>query len=208
MKNIKLYLFSMATIGILFISSGCDSDSEDEPKIQTFLEKYDGVLWEDRTGDYDYYFMFRNDLSNLILEWDETNNYGPVCFEYYEVFKDYRNDDFEEDYIYEVEILENLNNQLKTVVTMTEFWEGEVEDIWNIESTIEVINDKLIVTQKSTLVFDRDYPEDVGEFYEDNDIYFKSTIDINDLNICSENKNSPDKSRSLQFRRYLFSNDS
>ena len=69
----KLFLLSAL---LIFACSSDESDSNDN---QTFLEKYDGIIWEDvgRTSMYNegVFTRFNNDSSNWYTEYDNDTNF-------------------------------------------------------------------------------------------------------------------------------------
>ena len=72
MKKLILLLF----IPLVF---ACSSDDEDNNSNETFLEKYDGVVWE-INEDTTVYLRFNNDTLNWLTsyEFNEVNEYE--CF--------------------------------------------------------------------------------------------------------------------------------
>ena len=80
----KLLLLSAL---LIFACSSDDSSNNNDNSNQTFLEKYDGIIWENISVSFEDFLRFNNDLSNWFTvygpESDETcGNFGDLIDQY------------------------------------------------------------------------------------------------------------------------------
>ena len=153
-KHKFLYLFILLGLTISFNSCSDDED-DDEPKDQTFLEKYDGTKWVHKIGNTSYYKIINNNLNNL---WEFYHNEMDGCYRYSSQFED------GETY----EIIENLENKLVYIYryNSTDY----------ITVTLTVLNDRL--SQTILEVEDGVTESDDPWFYD------KTSVNIGELDLC------------------------
>ena len=82
----KLLLISAL---LIFACSSDDSSDNDDNSNQTFLEKYDGIIWED-IGNEDWGFhRFNNDLSNWYTIYDSSTWADVTCSNFGDLIDQY-----------------------------------------------------------------------------------------------------------------------
>ena len=72
----KLLLLSAL---LIFACSSDDSSNNEDNSNQTFLEKYDGIIWENEFVAYWVFLRFNNDLSNWYTTYDPSSSADVVC---------------------------------------------------------------------------------------------------------------------------------
>jgi hypothetical protein len=131
-----LYLFFAITL------LGCSSDDEDTT--QTFLEKYEGIVWETEASitEPDYFHGVRFLNSPMTLIWNEKYNNFNDCLYY--VFGEINQVDT--DRAVQVTLIENSENTL--VLKFVEKQVGEAEI--STTTTITVIDEGNTIKMRSS----------------------------------------------------------
>ena len=151
LKNRFLYLLIL--LGLTLTFNGCSNDDNGEPKIQTFLEKYDGTKWITNTDYGELIYKFNYDINNPYDVWVQEE-IGSDCH----IFRNTK-----ESWGVEFEITKNSDNEFtiqsssnnytdkfifsiqgETLNMIYRFIEqGEGEIIWNLnfDKTSRNLND-------------------------------------------------------------------
>ena len=128
MKNIY-YLFLVLTLTLTLI--GCSSDDDEQPKVETFLEKYEGTRWVDmnKTSEFPNIFKFNSDVLNPLDVYVIFEEQG--CYKLFQV------------YTTTFEIIKNSENEfiIETHLNVS------VTDTFTIDENKNILRNGILLTQ-------------------------------------------------------------
>lgn len=168
----KLNILYALLIGLVILAS-CSSDDDGDNNIitQTFLEKYEGTVWQWTGDDYIEYVRILNNETTPAELWESFSEGD--CYDYYLVNINELDlfDDFDElpPTDITVEVTENSEDVFEITITLTDL------DIYSIVN-FQIVGDILEI--ESNVYANGELVETSIETYE------RQNIDVDNLPIC------------------------